>query len=38
MALAVIVDRLAQDPEDIAPFDWGRALRRSVLARLGRAS
>jgi pimeloyl-ACP methyl ester carboxylesterase len=36
LALAVIVDRLAQDPDDIAPFDWGTCLRRSLLARVGR--
>jgi pimeloyl-ACP methyl ester carboxylesterase len=38
ITLAVVADRLAQDPEDIAPFGWGRAVRRSVLARVGRAS
>jgi hypothetical protein len=36
MALAALVDRLAQDPDDIAAFAWGSALRRSVFARLGR--
>lgn len=33
LALAAIVDRLAQDPADIAPFSWPAALGRSVLAR-----
>ena len=39
LALAAIVDRLAQDPSDIAPFSWPAALGRSVRARrLGRPS
>ena len=35
LALAAIVDRLAQDPSDIVPFSWPSALRRSVVARVG---
>jgi pimeloyl-ACP methyl ester carboxylesterase len=35
ITLAVVVDRLAQDPGNIAAFDWGACLRRSVRARLG---
>jgi pimeloyl-ACP methyl ester carboxylesterase len=34
LALAVVVDRLAQDPDDITPFDWAACLRRSVRARI----
>jgi pimeloyl-ACP methyl ester carboxylesterase len=30
LALAVLADRLAQDPEDPEPFDWSRCLRRSL--------
>jgi hypothetical protein len=28
LSLAVLADRLAQDPADPLPFDWGRCLRR----------
>jgi pimeloyl-ACP methyl ester carboxylesterase len=34
LALAAIVDRLAQDPHDFAAFEWATCLRRSVRARL----
>ena len=33
LALAVLDDRLAQDPERPEPFDWGRALKGAVLGR-----
>jgi len=36
LALAVIVDRLAQDPGDIVAFAWSSCVRRSVLARVAR--
>jgi pimeloyl-ACP methyl ester carboxylesterase len=38
ITLAVVVDRLAQQPDDIAAFDWATCLRRSVRARIGRRS
>jgi pimeloyl-ACP methyl ester carboxylesterase len=38
ITLAVVVDRLAQEPDDITPFDWAVCLRRSVRARIGRRS
>ncbi len=28
LALAVLADRLAQDPDDPEPFEWGRCLKR----------
>lgn len=31
LALAVIADRLAQDPDDPQAFDWSRCLRRSLV-------
>jgi pimeloyl-ACP methyl ester carboxylesterase len=31
LALAVLADRLAQDPEHPEPFEWGRCLRRSLV-------
>ena len=34
MALAAIVDRLAQDVDEFAPFEWSACLRRSVRSRL----
>jgi pimeloyl-ACP methyl ester carboxylesterase len=37
LALAAVVDRLAQEPDDIAPFSWRVALSRSVFARRPRA-
>lgn len=36
LALAVLADRLAQDPNDPEPFDWGRCLRRAFLRAPGR--
>lgn len=33
LALAAVVDRLAQDPDNIAPFAWPAAVSRSMLAR-----
>lgn len=30
LALAAVADRLAQDPDNYQPFDWGRCLRQSV--------
>lgn len=30
LALAAVADRLAQDPDNYQPFDWGRCLRHSV--------
>jgi hypothetical protein len=34
VALAVLVDRLAQDADDIEPFGWASCLRRSLRSRL----
>lgn len=34
VALAVIVDRLAQDADDVVPFEWSSCLRRSVRSRI----
>jgi pimeloyl-ACP methyl ester carboxylesterase len=31
LALAVLADRLAQDPDDPEPFEWGRCLKRFAL-------
>lgn len=36
LALAVVDDRLAQDPDDWQPFDWARALGRRAVGPLGR--
>lgn len=35
LALAVLADRLAQDPLHPEPFDWGRCLRGAFLGRPG---
>jgi pimeloyl-ACP methyl ester carboxylesterase len=35
VALAVLADRLAQDPPDPRPFDWGTCLRRAFLGQSG---
>jgi hypothetical protein len=32
-SLAALADRLAQDPADWRPFDWGTCLRQAVLGR-----
>ena len=33
LSLAALADRLAQDPDDWRPFDWGTCVRRNVLGR-----
>ncbi len=33
LSLAVLADRLAQDPDDPEPFDWSRCLARGFLGR-----
>ena len=35
IALAVLADRLAQDPHDPEPFEWSRCLSRGFLGRSG---
>ena len=37
LSLAVLTDRLAQDPRHPQPFDWGSCLRRGFLGRPGTA-